>query len=468
MKAICFGVLLISASFSYAESEWADLMDEIFEPAYEAGIYAGSSVVIVDNGAIVFAKGYGHADAEGSPFTKDTRSYLGSVSKSFTGLAIVMLAAQGEIDLDEPVQTYLPDFRAANDASGVTVRHLLQHTSGFTRFTGNRNQTDQDLSPDGLERTVTDLANWALATKPGEHFDYSNANYQVLGRIIEVITGESYAKAMHSMIFAPLNMTNTQIHHDFEHPNAADGFRFFGTALVAHQEPMGIGLMPQGGVSTTATDMGNYFIGLMGGNDDIPNVWDPELAQGHELTDIENYGAGWTVQGEGENLLLVHHGLNAGFTAASALRPHKGRGITIITNTGDGFLAGDVALVQNQALQAVFPELPAEPVDFVPRIIQLVSVLSIIAGLIIWILIVRRRGLPTSQFWLRLIVPTSALLGLAYGLGIALPQMFGIPLSGIGVFFPDVGLLLTLSAGLALIWAIVRAILLCLARYARP
>ena len=461
MKAICL-ITFLACTASTQANTWSDVMDGIFEPAYQQGVYAGSSVVIVEDGEVVFTKGYGHADSKGSPFTDHTRSYLGSVSKSFTGLAIVMLAAQGKLELDQPVQRYLPDFRAATDTGGVTIRHLLQHTSGFTRYTGNRNQTDQDISAGGLERTVDDLANWSLATEPGEHFDYSNANYQVLGRIMEVITGQTYADAMKHMIFEPLMMNDTQIHHDFDHPNAADGFRFWGTALVSHQEPMGIGLMPQGGVSTTAVDMGKYLIGLMGGDNEIPNVWHPELAQGHNLPGIENYGAGWTVIGEGEHLLLLHHGLNAGFTAATALQPHTRRGITVITNTGDGFLAGDVTLVHNQALQSVFPQLPAEPVDFTPRVIQLIGILSIVVGVLIWIVFARRRGLPTNYFWLRLIVPTALLIGTAYGIGVALPNLFGIPLSGIGVFFPDVGLLLTLSAGLALVWAIVRAFTLIL------
>ena len=464
MKAICLITFLVSTASAQASTNWSDVMDGIFEPAHQKGVYAGSSVVIVEGGEVVFIKGYGIADAEGNPFTDHTRSYLGSVSKSFTGLAIVMLATQGMLELDQPVEKYLPDFRAATDSSGVTIRHLLQHTSGFTRYTGNRNQTDQDLSQNGLKRTVDDLANWRLATIPGEYFDYSNANYQVLGRIIEVITGESFADAMQHMVFEPLRMNDTQIHHNFEHPNAADGFRFWGTALVSHQEPMGIGLMPQGGVSTTAVDMGRYLIGLMGGDNEIPNVWHPELAQGHNLPDIENYGAGWTVIGDGEQRLLVHHGLNAGFTAATALQPHTGKGITVIMNTGDGFLAGDVTLVHNQALQSLFPQLPAEPVDFTPRVIQLVSILSIIVGVLIWVVLARRRGLPTNYFWLRLILPTAILIFTAYAIGVALPDLFGIPLNGIGVFFPDVGLLLTLSTGLALVWAIVRAAALILMR----
>ena len=458
----------LSAYPAYADgASWSERMDAIFAPAQADGVYAGSSVIIIEDRKVVFTKGYGFANDQGRRFTKSTRSYLGSVSKSFTGLAIAMLADQGKLDLDAPAQNYLPELQLANDASSITTRHLLNHTSGLSRYTGNRNQTDRDLSADGLTRTVADLAEWSLVTTPGEHYDYSNANYQILGRIIEVLTGQSYTDAMRTMVFDPLNMHHTTIGHNFADANAADGYRFWGPKFISHQEPMGIGLMPQGGVSTTAQDMGNYLISLMGGNASIPDMWLDEIATGHQLPETENYGAGWSVfheskNFEDENLLLVHHGLNAGFTAAAALQPKRGRAIAVITNTADGFIAGDVAWVHNQALQAVFPELPAQRVDYGARYIQFGASLALVLSLLLWIGIAARRGFATNHLTLRLIVPTAGLLAIAYAISVLLPQLFGIPLSGMGVFSPDAGILLTLGAGLSFLWAIQRALLLIL------
>ena len=455
-----------TAASAQPSDDWSEAMDAIFVAGVEAGTFSGTSVVVIENGKIAFTRAYGVADADGNPFTTSTRSYLGSVSKSFVGLATVMLAAEGKLDLDQAVTEILPDFRVAGDASAITIRHLLNHTSGFSTYTGNRNQTDQDLAPSALARTVADLADWPLDTPPGTRFAYSNANYQTLGRVIEVVTGKPFSLALHDMIFAPLKMRSTQIGQDFGHPDGADGFRFWGTARVAHQDPMGASLMPQGGVSSTALDMGNYLIALSGGNGDVPNVWNAEIANGHNLPDMDNYAAGWMVHNAGEDPLLVHSGLNGGFTAVAAVQPAAGKGVAVITNTSDGFIAGDVALLHNQALQAVFPQLPAQPVDFGSRYAQAAGMLAIIIGIIVWILIVKRNGIPPTYFTVRLIVPTALLLLTAYAIGIWLPQQFGIPLQGISVFFPDVGLLLTVSAGLPLVWAILRFILVIQSRQA--
>ena len=136
-------------------------------------------------------------------------------------------------------------------------------------------------------------------------------------------------------------------------------------------------------------------------------------------------------------------------------------------NTGDGFLAGDAQWFHDQALNVVFPQLSAQPVEFGPRYFQVAGVFLLIVLMFVWIFVVRRRGIATSYFLVRLVIPTAGLLAVAYLFGVYLPTVFGIPLSGIGVFYPDIGLLLTLCAGLALIWAVVRAAFLVSAKLLR-
>ena len=455
-KLVLAAALLMLPWFAFAD-EWAERMDAIFLPALDAGTYAGASVVVVVDRKIAFIKGYGVADAENRAFGLATRSYLGSVSKSFVGLLIVQLAAAGKLDLDAPVQTYLPEFKLASDASAITVRQLLTHTSGLSQYTGNRNQNDQDQTAGGLRSTVAELANWSLDTEPATRFDYSNANYQVLGRLIEVLTDKPFAQAIQERVFNPLNMTASRIMHDYTHPDSADGFRFWGSIMIAHQEPMGISLMPQGGVSSSIQDMARYLIGLMGGDLVTPGVWHSELAESHGLNGQVAYGAGWFVHDKGDDLLLLHHGLNGGFTASAAFKPHADQGVAVMVNTGDGFLTGDVSWLHNQAMHTVFPELPAAvAVNYTERWLQLIGILAVFMGLLLWILTVARNGIPSSHFALRLILPTGLLFAVAYALGVWLPSLFGIPLTGIAVFNPDIGLLLTLTTGVSIVWAVVR------------
>ena len=446
-------------------ASWAEKMDDIFEPALQNGTFAGASVVVIADREIAFIKGYGKANDTDKAFTPATRSYLGSVSKSFVGLVLVQLAGEGKIDLDAPVQRYLPEFELADDASKITTRQLLTHTSGFSTYTGNRNQSDEDQSPDGLTRTVQELAEWSLSSEPGTQFAYSNANYQVLGRLIEVLTGKPFAAVVQERVFGPLNMSASRVMHDFSHPDSADGYRFWGPVMVSHQDPMGTGLMPQGGVSTTAEDMANYLIGLMGGNNDLPNVWDPELAQSHSLAGYGPYGAGWGVVGTGQEMILVHSGLNGGFTAVAAFKPHMGSGIAVIMNTADGYLSGDVDYLHNRALHTVFSELPdGVEVEYLFRWLNVLGMLAGLWGLLAWITSVAKKGMPTDHFVLRLIVPTALLLGLAYAVGVVLPTLFNIPLDGMKVFNPEVSYLLIATAGLALVWAAVRVVLLVSAK----
>ena len=467
--------LFISSFPSHADSPqpWAAIMDNIFLPALETNTYAGAAVVVVQNNQIAFIKGYGKADNKGSPFTPKTRSYLGSVSKSFTALATIELARQGKLKLDAPVKNYLPNFSPSSfapngDSTAITIRQLLNHTSGFSRYTGNINQDDQIVSPNALQQVVNALNGQSLATPPNTAFDYSNANYQVLGRVIEVVNKQPFAHSLQELIFTPLNLEDSTISHDFNHPQAADGYRYWGFWLVPHQEPMGTSLMPQGGVSTTITDMGTYLISLLGGNETVPNLYHPEIAQGHNLGAPENnYAAGWFVQETQGNLTLIHRGLNGGFTAAAAFQPNKGKGVAVIINTGDGFFTGDINYLHDSALNAVFAEIEVNQVNYTPQFIQGLVLIGLIITLVIWILKVGRGGIPTTHYWWRLTLPTLGLLLLSYNIGVVLPQLFGIPLSGISVFNPDVGLLLTACAGLSLVWALLRMLLLVVAKLKR-
>ena len=291
--ATAFGCFAPSAA-----ADWAQKLDPIFADALAQGEIPGASVVVIEDNRVVYTQGYGQATDAGQPFTPQTRSYLGSVSKSFVGLAIIQLVRAGEVALDADARTYLPTFTARDNAQAITVRQLLNHTSGFSQYTGNRNQTATSQALGALRDTVAELADWSLQSAPGTAFDYSNANYQVLGRIIEVVTGQPFDKAMHALVFEPLGMHNTQISHPFNRPDAAMGYRFWGTTMFEFSDPMGAALMPQGGVSTTALDMGRYLLALSGGAGDIPDVWHPDIAAPHSIAGAaDNYAAGWSVKG---------------------------------------------------------------------------------------------------------------------------------------------------------------------------
>ena len=170
----------------------------------DAGV-PGAAVVVVRDG-VVHAAGFGTADASGRPVDARTPFLLGSVSKGITALAVAQLAERGAIDLDSPVRRYLPEFALADaDVSGViTVRQLLDQTSGIPTAAGIAPLWEPATT---LDARVRDLATVAPVSAPGAAYHYSNANYVVLGRLVELVSGgESFEAYLQSNVFEPLAM----------------------------------------------------------------------------------------------------------------------------------------------------------------------------------------------------------------------------------------------------------------------
>ncbi len=456
-KTLTFKALTLSLALALAPAlqadDWSQRLDPLLATAVNTGAIPGGAVVVVEGAQVVYAKGFGVARPDGTPVTPDTKMYLGSVSKSYLGLALVRLALDGRVDLDAAVTTYLPRFNVGGDAA-ITVRQLLNHTSGLSRYVGNRNQAASSLEEGALAEAVSELERYPLQSGPGERFDYSNANYQVLGRIVEVVTGQPFAEAMHTLVFAPLGLDDTRIRHPYDDGDAAAGYRFWLTTLLPFSTPMGNVLMPQGGVSSTIMDMGKYLVALA-----TRDAWHAELARGHGLKESTDYASGWFVVGEPDDPLLFHHGLNAGFSAAAAFAPRRALGVAVLIHASDGFVAGDVNAVLDAVLNAVFEELPVSAVDFRFRWIQLAVLVLTILGILVWVCLFFRNPPQVSgwRLWGRVSVPSAMLLALAYVTGWWLPQLSGIPLSGIRQFAPDAGWVLTVCTWLALGWAVLRA-----------
>ena len=154
----------------------------------DAGI-PGAAVVVVRNG-LVHASGFGTADAAGRPVDAQTPFLLGSVSKGITALAVSQLAERGAVDLDAPVRRYLPEFALADASASdeITVRQLLDQTSGIPTSAGVAPLSEPASS---LDARVRELAAVAPVSAPGAAYHYSNANYVVLGRLVEVVSGQA-------------------------------------------------------------------------------------------------------------------------------------------------------------------------------------------------------------------------------------------------------------------------------------
>jgi len=226
----------------------------------------GLAVGIVRDGHLVHLRGFGRADDSGRAFTPQTPLFIGSNSKSFTALAVMQLAEAGKVDLDAPVQRYLPWFRVADpEASAqITVRHLLNQTSGLTEGADRRATLAAGMHP--LEPAVRALATTGLARPPGAAFEYSNLNYTTLGLVVEMAAGEPFDAYLKRHIFEPLNMHHTYTAiEDARRDGLASGYRYWFGFPVAFDTPGHGGTVPAGGIISTAEDMSRYLAMYQGG-----------------------------------------------------------------------------------------------------------------------------------------------------------------------------------------------------------
>jgi putative ATP-binding cassette transporter len=174
------------------------------------GRIPGAGIVLIKGDKHVVVKGYGYADPETqTPVTADTLFELGSCSKSFTALAVLQLAKDGWVKLDDPVSKYFPWFEVyyRGKAYKITINQLLHHIGGipWRTFAG----IQQDNSADALKTVVRDVSGIELLQVPGRQFIYSNTNYDIIGAIIEQASGMKFEEYMAKKIFAPLGMSHT-------------------------------------------------------------------------------------------------------------------------------------------------------------------------------------------------------------------------------------------------------------------
>ena len=186
-------------------------IDRYVRSEMDAQRIPGLALGIVQGDRIVHVQGFGQADRSGRQVTPETPFLIGSVTKSFTALAIMQLSEAGQVQLDAPVQRYLPWWRVADpDASTrVTVRHLLYQVSGLSKATGNAYATSGDTHDSALEDRVRALSDAELTEPVGATWQYSNANYWTLGMIVQAVSGQSYETYIQQHIFDPLQMGNS-------------------------------------------------------------------------------------------------------------------------------------------------------------------------------------------------------------------------------------------------------------------
>ena len=183
-------------------------IDRFVEAEMDAQRIPGLSLAVVRDDRIVHMRGFGDADQSGRAVSPQTPFVIGSVAKSVTALAIMQLVEAGTVKLDAPVVQYIPWFRVADEEASaeITVRHLLNHTSGLSTKTGRSFQGNGDTTDSALEQAVRELRTVELTEAVGEVHQYSTIGYSVLGLIVQTVSGQTYESYVQEHIFDPLKM----------------------------------------------------------------------------------------------------------------------------------------------------------------------------------------------------------------------------------------------------------------------
>lgn len=200
--------LVLSSSTGIAQSK-EQKIDELLQLYHEYGKFNGS-VLVADAGKVIYKKGIGLANMEWDiPNAPDTKHRIGSITKQFTAMLILQLAADAKLDLHQPISKYLAEY-PQQTGDKITCHHLLSHTSGIPNYT-NAPGYLSELSRNAVlpQRFVEDFQDLELEFEPGERFAYSNSGYYLLGLIIEEVSGKSYEEMLKEKIFAPLGMNDT-------------------------------------------------------------------------------------------------------------------------------------------------------------------------------------------------------------------------------------------------------------------
>jgi CubicO group peptidase (beta-lactamase class C family) len=346
------------------------------------GGYPGASLAIIRGGHVTDLHSIGTADASGRPVGTETPFVIGSLSKSLTALAVLRLVDAGRVELDAPVTRYLPAFRtSATGATPITVRQLLDQTSGLP---GSATGLSTPVST--LAGQIASLATVEPGSAPGTRYAYANANYVVLGGVIEAASGRSYADAMRSLVFGPLGMTHTTAD-----PAAAsalglgDSHRIWFGIPTVHAPLLRPDLVPAGFIVSTAADVARPIEmllagGRIGDRAFLSRVGVAALTTGGPSTGVGDarYGMGWVVGSHNGHATVSHDGSTTDMAAFQGFDPSSGDGIVVLANAQaiPYELLGKIDMIAFGALDLM---LGREPNGTLEKFYPLVDVALIVA-----------------------------------------------------------------------------------------
>lgn len=320
-------------SSASTDTQLAGKVDKIAQQVLEATGVPSASVAVVQNGRLAYAQAYGAARLEPKvPARTDMRYAIGSISKQFTAVAVLLLQQDGKLSLDDKVSRYLPTLTRANE---VNIRQLLSHTSGYQDFWPQDYVPPMMLKPTTPQGILDIWAKKPLDFEPGTRWQYSNTNYTIAAMIVEKVSGMPFYEFVTRRILQPVGLQST-IDFDAGKMTGTDpvGYMRYGLGplRVAPTEAPGW-MYGAGQLAMTASDLARWDISLI-----ERKLLRPASYQALETDVLLNsgvatgYGLGLSVGLQGGRRFISHSGEVSGFTAYNIVFPEEKAAVVVLTN----------------------------------------------------------------------------------------------------------------------------------------
>ena len=343
----------------------ADPVDAYIRQQMDRYHVPGLVLAVLQGGRVVKLQGYGRASVEHDvPTTVNSVFEIGSISKQMTAAAILLLVEEGQVDLDASIHTYIPESPPL--WQGVTIRHLLTHTSGIKNYTGLPGfELSRRLNRAGF---VHELSTYPLDFAPGEHWAYSNSGYNLLGYIIGQGSGLSYWSFLKKRLFDPLGMASTRDRDLIDvFPRRVTGYEWYDEMLQGRDYNL-TDLFAAGAMVSTVSDLVKWNAALSTTDfltaDSMKEMWKPARLNNGETYP---YGFGWNIEEIRGIRRLRHNGQTAGFSSNFTHYPDDNMTIIILCNLGTIDLAAWIAhglakhYLPEFSLSRVIPILASQP-----------------------------------------------------------------------------------------------------------
>jgi CubicO group peptidase (beta-lactamase class C family) len=323
-------LLLFCCAASNPDYERDGAIDRLMS-AYQGNV-PGASVLVIRNGRTVFCRSYGMADLEHQVAATPATNYrLASVTKQFTAAAILLLAQEKRLSLDDSLRKWLPTLPEAT--TSITLRQLLTHTSGLIDY--------EEVMPAETSRQLHDSdvlhlleAQNRTYFPPGTQYRYSDSGYSLLSLVVARASGLDFASFLRSRIFVPLGMTNTVAYEEAVSTvtNRAYGYSQVATDWTRTDQSLTSAVLGDGGIYSSVDDLAKWDQALYGGGPLSPEYLRAAFAPATQ-TDDPNvaYGLGWRITGE----TVWHSGETLGFRNVILRFPKRRFTIVILTNRNE-------------------------------------------------------------------------------------------------------------------------------------